>query len=204
VLPTYRNYQIQLRKTNVIGDKQTFTHKITVADSRTGVRFYDALSKAAKRKQPYAIATKDRTDLGKVLNFFYGLKGAFGAFWLPTWEFDMELDQISIASGALSFSIKNIGYARYRYATLSQIDIMISLKNGVKYYKRITGATESANGLYETISIDTSLGVLINATDIDRISFIKLVRMRDDSFRLRWENLYGVTFVETELIDTNE
>ena len=203
-LPTYRSYPIQLRKTNALEDQQTFTHKVAVADSRTGVKYYDAQSKAHRREQPYSIVTRNRTDLGQVLNFLYSLKGQFGAFWLPTWEFDMQLDQASIASNASTFNIKNIGYARYRYATQSQIDIMILLNNGTKYYRRITGATEAVDGSYETINIDSSLGVLVNATDINRISFLKLVRLESDKFSMTWQNLLGVAVFDVNLKDTNE
>lgn len=184
--PTYRGLHVFTRitdaSTNAV-DSQT--RKMIALDNTIASPSYYSKSKSMRSRVDFRIVLNGRSDICNFLKFLDFRKGMLKACWFPTWNFDMQLTE-TIPLGASTMTIRRFGYTNLYANGTNRIDLMIRLKNGTSYYRRITGASESVDHLTETISLDSAIPVQILVTDLDRISFLRLARMDSDKFTLGW------------------
>jgi hypothetical protein len=94
--------------------------------------------------------------------------------------------------------VEGVGYSRFAADANSRKDIAIKTATGY-IYRRITGAVQNIDGT-ETISIDSSFGIDITASSNPLISYMKFVRLAQDSVEVSYET-NGVMHVATSFID---
>lgn len=112
----------------------------------------------------------------------YALNGKQKAVWVPTHADDLTLVAV-VTDTATTLDIANIQYARFGQQKPFRRDIRIQLKNGTVFRRRITGSQE-LNAATERLQIDTALGQLVNPSDVERISWLQLMRADSDSVEL--------------------
>ena len=98
--------------------------------------------------------------------------------------------------------IKNIGYTRYIKQHTNRLNLIFyPTDNSAPIIKTITGCAESSNNT-ETISLDSSFGVIKKPTDFKAISFLTYCRMDQDAFELTWhsDSIATMTFRVREVL----
>lgn len=199
-LTSYRNYPIFNKRSDVLeSSSDTFYHKIAIADTSVGFIKYDSLQRTPKSSKTIKLKTKSKLEVSNVLHFLYSLNGSVGAFWYSTFSYD--LDVISLTTNTLKF--RYIGYTDYRFANLTDIDILIKLNNGNEYVRRITASTVVDGGLNETVTLDSNLPSF-NVNDINKVSFLNLIRIADDKATMTSITDSGVGDISFNIVETNE
>jgi hypothetical protein len=193
---TYRNYPVLLTKGNYDTNVNfTIEQPVIRNDADTGIFSIEADQPAPDAGNDFAVILNGRESISTFLGWLDNRKGRLVPFWQPTWSKDMAVQQ-DIASAATSLLIKYIGYSSLYIIdglpAFNRQDIMIRLKNGTRFFRRITGATPNSNGT-ETIGISSALGQTVQVSDIDRISFLIPSALKADTIELTWQNANVVT-----------
>lgn len=197
---SFNSLRVLLRKTNTKDLSLNYDRKIVVADSRSGAKFIDALNAAPKVSNRYSIGVKDKLELAKVLEFMYVLKGQNGVFYVPNNLSDLIV-AANIGSGDLTFTIANIKYTQQQFAAAKNRSLMFLMKDGTRYFRTITNAVETSSTI-ETLTINSNFGVAIATANIDKVSFVRKVRLDSDRFTLTHHAPTGLALFEFGIIDT--
>lgn len=138
---------------------------------------------------------KDYADFGQTLGFLderpgplwrrrlwlHSLRGKQKAFWLPTFNNDLEL---MVANNGISpvLTVRNIGPAAAPALSYTGNHIFIEMQDGTHYYKQIIGAAD--NGTTDDIQISSAFGVAIDPADIAIFGFMHKVRLDSDTVEI--------------------
>lgn len=179
----------------VLDDINFVESTLTEGMNRTGVIIIDNgagriyQQAASDRSRPTSVKTwwtNTAAEIWKLRQLLHWMHGNQNTFWLPTNRNDLIV-VAPINSGATSFTASYVGYSLYAINAGGGMrpfgDVRITLVNGTKILRRITGCT--SNGATEVFSLDAVIsGVLLNPTDIARVEFLQLVRIADDQATL--------------------
>lgn len=186
-MPTYKGLDVYMRPLPLRGgNKQTIFRDVEVIDSLTGEMTVSSVKSFAQKTQPLTISLDDRADLWVMRRWLHHKRGKQRPFFLPTWNRDFTI-KLNVAENAQSLTVRNTNYHLYS----RQRDLMLKLKNGNVYYRRITGAALLPSG-DESISIDSAFGVSFTPDDVEVCCFLNLVRFNSDRIELS-HNIGGVT-----------
>jgi hypothetical protein len=117
--------------------------------------------------------------------FLHYIRGAWGKFYMPTFQNDLPLFQ-DFTLGGNQFLVPEMGIANLLGGAAPKRDLRIVTSDGSIYYRRITLVTDNGNGT-ETITLDDIVGSGspdTSAIDETRISWLNLVRLDGDVARL--------------------
>ncbi len=188
---TYRSLPVLLTKSNY-DNTQSFAleQQVIRNDANMGIFNIEADQPAPDSSNTFGFMFANHSQIAKHFGWLDNRKGRFTPFWQPTWSKDMQVVQ-DIASGATGILINAIGYASLYYIddapAYNRRDIMIQLKNGTRYFRRITGAGINEDGT-ETISIDTVLGANVSVSQIDRVCFLIPSALKADAVEIQWHS----------------
>jgi hypothetical protein len=202
----YRGIDV-LMETSNYDDTNDFqiSRELTRHDADVGYFSIDAQNNAPQTNIQYDKIMANHQQSSDFFAWLDTRKGRFTPVWLPTWSHDFEVVD-NISNTATAIVVNEIGYASLYMATgtppASRRDVMVRLKTGTYYFKRITGAANNLDGT-ETISLDSAFGVSINASDIDRVCFLVPSRLDADAVEIAWVsgNVSRTAFKVTDLVD---
>jgi hypothetical protein len=173
--PTYRGLEVMLDRSIVVGNLQEKIMKpIDVFDNGSGVFDVDQTQSFMTRSETIALDALDRASAWRMRKWLHYRRGKQKSFWLPSWNNDLAILQ-DLSASSTGLIVSPIGYPLF-YSTT---DIMILLKSGVKYYRRILSGVTQIDG-NEALSMDSAMGVTLNIVDIDMVCFMKHVRLDTD------------------------
>lgn len=121
----------------------------------------------------------------EVRNLLYYLAGQWKSLWVPTHNEDMVVNNRVIA-GSTALDIEWIGYSRFGVGQPQRMDVMITMRNGTVYFRRILDAQE-IDADTERVGLDTAIPVTYDPKDFLRISFMALSRLDQDSVEIQHE-----------------
>lgn len=133
--------------------------------------------------QQHAFWQRARSDQDTLRRLLYALKGRWAAIWWPTFADDLTL-AAPVGAGAITIDVAAVGYTRFGAPYGGRSDLRISLYDGTVYYRRILSAAGVGTDV-ERLTLDSALGAAIDLGDIQRISFLQLVRQDSDSIDLQ-------------------
>lgn len=111
----------------------------------------------------------------------YALAGRYLGLWVPTLSDDLQVVG-TMGAGSTVLPVAYCGYTTFCLGMHGRRDIRIELTNGVVYYRRITDSEESGGA--EQLTLNSSLGVEVSASNIRRISFMMLMQQASDSLTI--------------------
>jgi hypothetical protein len=195
---TYRDvevYNVSNDYSEAIGITQTIAEEMS--DNGTGIfRKLSIGDQYPRRTYPFR-ELKSRDQLGQFIEWVYRRKGKLNPFWfverVPS--FFLHADATDTDT---TFVVKTGGYTQFSFPSQARRDIAILTSAGWRY-RRITGSALNGDGT-ETITLDTSLGVDLIASDNPMMSFLKFVRLEQDLIELSYESA-GVIKTATSFID---
>lgn len=179
IFPLYRDYEVLLDRSVVIGSlDESIIRDVEVIDNSRGVIVADVNTSISNYMQTITWSTDNRAERWRVRRWLHSRRGKQKAFWLPSWNKDLEL-LLPIDPTSTAMTVKNIGYSLYY--TIK--DCMIVLFDGTIFYRRILGGSRDING-NETLVFDSPLDQLVGPGDIERISFLTFCRLDADRIEL--------------------
>lgn len=127
-----------------------------------------------------------RIEIGELLGWLDYFKGRWRpAYWLSD-GYDFELAD-SISENVAQLVVVNDGYLSSYNADTSRRDVAIILKNGTTYTRRIVEAQPGLTLETERISLDAAIPVSVTVDEVDRISFVRFVRLGSDEIQIEWQ-----------------
>lgn len=162
---------------------QTYERILKSIDAQTSLpAYYDGAS-LAFTVQSHRWLLYGRSEQNLFRQLLYYLRGAFKSVFVPTHFDDMTL-VANIAPTGSSLDINYVGYTQYGNMQPGRRDLMVQLRDGTVFFRRITGSAELGNG-QERINVDTAFGVAITPDDVLRISYMARCRLTSDSIEIQ-------------------
>jgi hypothetical protein len=180
---TYRGYPVLIDRTDWSeGLEARHARKLVELDYMTGRRIADDASGVSRVRRSHAWLLHGREAIGAFRAWASARAGRLNPVWLPS----QQADFVVVAPiGASSASI-TVGARRYA-ATIGpgvgRRDLMILLKDGGRFYRRVIGATDLGDGT-EILALDAPLGFAVSPEDVARVSFMVLARCEADAVEL--------------------
>ena len=127
-----------------------------------------------------------RAAQARMRRLWYFLRGRFKSVWIPTFSEDLIVNA-PMAPGSLLLQVRNTGYVKFGKMHPGRKDVMVVLRDGRMFFRRIMEAIEVEGG--EALTLDSSLGLTetLPAEDVVRVSFIALCRMDQDFIEITHE-----------------
>jgi hypothetical protein len=135
--------------------------------------------------RPYHFKNHTRSQCWQFREFLHSLLGRRNAFWVLSDKDDLSL-VATIGSTDTNFTIHSVGLARHMELNELRTHIAFVFPDGTHIYRQITNLAEA--GDYDTVTIDSALGVEVHVGDCE-ICFLDKVRLTDDKIEIDWENI---------------
>lgn len=189
---TYRSLPVLMAANNYVNTHAfSIEREVSRSDSNVGIFRIDGIQPTPDGSNSFSFLMRDHEQAANYFKWLDDRKGRFKAFWQPTWAHDMEVLE-NIGAAATAFVIDPIGYPSLYYVNgapaYNRRDVMIRLKNGTYFFRRITGVVLDTVLGHETVSINTALGQIVNVADIDRVSFLIPSALKADAVEVSWES----------------
>jgi hypothetical protein len=156
---------------------------IHVFDNVVGKPGYRDKAGVHRARYPHRWVLEGRQELAEFRAWIAARRGRYAPFWAPSNLDDFKVTG-NIGSAATSITVANRKHAMVA-GEVGRRDIMIELHNGTRYYRRITDIAPS--GTTETLTIDSALGANVAASDIARVSYMRLMRLASDTVEIAYK-----------------
>jgi len=127
---------------------------------------------------------KDRTEIDAWRQFIHAAKGKWSSVWVRSFANDLELVAPCLSS-EITLTVRRTSYHSQVALDPSRKDVRIELHDGSIFIRRLVSSAE-VDSVTETVAMEASLGVDIDATNVREISFLSLVRFNSDAVELSW------------------
>lgn len=177
--PQYRSYDV-LNVPSVLTSNlnERVYRDVDVIDNNQGPLTIDATTGYVTHAQTITFDGLTRAERWAHRTWMHSRRGRQKGFWLPSWNKDVVILS-DTAAPTTTLTVQAIGYPLY-YGVR---DIMLVLKNGNVYYRRVLSGSTDVNG-NETLSLDASFGVAFLASDVALCCFMTYVRFNTDSIEI--------------------
>lgn len=159
------------------------TRKYTIFDNGSGefeAIFGRVIAELGTVKGFEARGAADTFTLREII---YGLNGKQTTFFLPSFRPDFNLIT-TIGAADLNIEVSPADYTRFLNTQDPWGDIMIRLNDGTDFFRNVTASVEGTGPAKEIISIDSSLGQVVTAADVDFICYLHRARFNSDKIEL--------------------
>jgi hypothetical protein len=165
----------------------SFGKSANLIDNTSGIFAYVVTNKQPLQTKTYNFVLENKKMINNFQRFFCRMRGKLTSFYYPTWNNDIELSQ-NAAIGDLILYAKFPGYYKYYASNSNRKSIIVMLKNKTSYILNLSGFSTDNTGTYGKIYLMNTLTKAINISDIDRISFMTLVRFNSDDMTTDYED----------------
>lgn len=171
--------------------QRVFGRDLLRADSRTGRAFQKSTRRFSPMSQGFFLDFDGRTEQWRLKRFLQARKGMVRSFWVPTWRNDFAIQAPATAPTNTIF-VKAARYSDQVFgnSTESRKHIMIEYVNGVRDFRKITGASVTSPGILETLTLDSNVTQNVTTGNVVRISFMQRVRLSTDTIEFRHDYTY--------------
>jgi hypothetical protein len=178
---SYLGYDVVELNYNRVGAfEERLKRKFVLLSSKTGRRIADEQAPAPAALRPFTWTAIGRDEIAAMRTFLDARKGRAVPFWLPSFQWDLALAE-DIAQNQSGATIRWVRYKQQMWGTTAARRHLAlwSLGSSVMDYCKIIGATDPANYLTETLTLDP-----VAQRDYSRsqtvLSFLKLCRLDED------------------------
>lgn len=162
-------------------------------DPGTGSVWVDDKSGTPASDSVFSWFMADRSAVDVFKTFIAARKGAAVPFWFPTWRRDLQ-PTADINSSSTVFTVANVGYTRFLFASPARRYLAFIFPDGSKIYRKVVAAAETSAGI-ETLTLDSALGVLADDSTII-VSYLLLCRLDSDEVKTEFAS---TSFAEASL-----
>jgi hypothetical protein len=180
---TYKGYYVVTDRILMFGSvEESISRDLDVIDSVTGTIELDTLSNKVRRRGSVTAFARTAQDRWKTRSWFHYLRGKQKAFWISTWNTDMELSTL-MTNSSYSMEIKNIGFTLF----VGTGDVVVRMKSGTVYYNRILGAEVLTDGT-ERLAMENLFPIDLDPAQVEAISMLHLVRLDSDDVEFSYNS----------------
>lgn len=161
--------------------------KFVLLDPLTGKRKPDEQSPAPAAVRPFTWTARGRDEQTVMRAFLEARKGRAIPFWLPSYQWDLELSEDVIITQAI-VSVVWIRYVQQLFGTTGarrHVALWTLGDGSVMDYYRIDDADDPGDELTESITIDPG-AVRAYPAETSVVSFLKLCRLESDEVAISY------------------
>lgn len=178
---TYKGYYVVTDRILMFGSvEESIARDLDIVDSVTGTIELDTTSNKVRRRGTVTAFARTAADRWKTRSWFHYLRGKQKAFWLSTWNNDMELSTL-MSNTSYSMEIKNIGFTLF----VGTGDVVVRMKSGSVYYNRVLGSEVLSDGT-ERLAMENLFPINLDPSAVESISFLHLVRLDSDDIEFSY------------------
>lgn len=185
----YRDQPVLLEAPNWVGGlSETSTRAMEAFETDLRSRYTLIRSEVPTIVKEHAWFLKGKEKIHRFRRWLFNRKGRTVPFWAPSWKADFTLVS-RVEQGNFTITVKDINYrGLYRYNTGRQ-DIIIILRDGTRFMRRIISAAEgSLLPGTEVLVLDAEIGRVIEVKQVAMICFLGLYRLDADAVELDWRS----------------
>jgi hypothetical protein len=172
--PLHEGYPVLLSKSTRQGDfGESDQRELDYIDAVAGSPYSRQMRGVMDRTRTVARFVQGRAESWALLQWVHARRGRLRAFWLPSWNADMQL-AAPVAPANTSITIKN---QVWREAGVRCV--LIETDDGTRVVRKVTGIALSGNN--EVVTISAQLGV----SSARLICVVDLVRLESDTITIR-------------------
>jgi len=166
---------------------ETQNQEIEVINNPMGVNIYDHINNFIPFDTSLYIKCFGRSDIDKLKQFLYHIKGRFLPFWTVNPQEAIEL-VTPIALHDVNIVIRNIGYSAEYHGEPGKRFLEFALHNGNIIRREITSSiVNPVDEAQEILSMDSPFAEAIPLNMIKNVSFFIRVRLVSDRVQLNWK-----------------
>jgi hypothetical protein len=171
-----------------------FQDKLSTLENPFGSDTVERESDIARSYYSWNWQCLSRAEIDQLRKFLYSRAGQFKAVWIPTYSEDLVLTANVPAAGR-TLQVEHAGLVQFLSdEAIHRRDLRIELVDGTVFYRR---ASEFArvDDDNESLSINTSFGIVVNVEDVAKISWMMLMHLSSDTLEIAWASptVAGVT-----------
>lgn len=183
--PTYRGEELYLGKTNWAGGvpfgAESDRQKI---DVNAGKFYSHTPSGHSKLRRLHRWFIKTRADAVALRAWIGRREGMARPVYMPSGFEDFTLAAPIVTPAGFIDVVEN-EYGQLATAHPARRDILVLLRDGTYYARRIISSTQASDGVTR-IELDTPIVATIQPAAVKRISFLGLYRQASDASTIRW------------------
>lgn len=166
--------------------KDTYRRKMFSQETKTGDSWTRDQSQRPRIDSTMSWMLHTRETITEFLVFISSRFGRMYPCWVPTWSPDLIQAEL-LSAGSTDLHVEPGDYTRHYGDQISKSHLMLELKTGQKYYRRITGTYFHLDG-HEVLQMAEPLDIHVYPDDIYRISLMSLMRLAQDHIDLHWHS----------------
>jgi hypothetical protein len=184
---SYLGYDVLELNYNRVGAfEERLRRKFVLLSSKTGRRIADEQAPAPAPSRPFTWTAIGRDEISAMRAFLDARQGRAIPFWLPSFQWDLALAE-DVSQNQSSATIWWVRYKQQMWGTTAARRHLAiwSLGDGTMDYCKITSATDPANYLTETLTLDpVAQGEYTSAKTV--LSFLKFCRLDEDRIEVSY------------------
>lgn len=191
----YMNYPVLTVMPNWASARgRTFGRKMGIFDTDTGGKVWDQQGDESRVTESFSWFLHGRDMVYWFKTWLYARKGKQAPVWVPSWGADMTLAD-TITPSAVNMLIQGSwGSEFFRNEPGVYHHFRLVTKSGQYFYRKILSIAESGTPGQDLLSFSNpdgvdSLGITIEPSQVELISFLRLCSINSDSVQLAWQTL---------------
>jgi hypothetical protein len=161
-----------------------FAHKIGRVDYNVGRAFVFDHAGIALPAIRVLWTALDRAESEFLHQFIWARRGRQKSLWVPTWSADLRV--LAYDNSTAHLDVAFCGLVDLAAASVHRKDLRIQLTDGSVLYRRITSVATVVEGVSERAFLDQSLGQVLTSEQFDRLSWLILMRLDQDTVEIAW------------------
>lgn len=146
-----------------------------------------------------SLVANDRSEYLRIKRFLGYLRGKQKPFFMTTGRRDFGV-RTTATSGATTIFVKTANFAIQVQQRDTRKYLAIKYANGLVDYRQILSSVNTV-GVGEDLTLDVAVTQNVSVANIERISYLLLVRMDQDVFQFEHNYYDGFTTVEISVVD---
>lgn len=163
----------------------TFNRNLVVVDNVTGQVYQDGVWGRGKHGFPLTLRANSKEQVWNLRRLMHALGGRQVSFYVPTYNKDL-LPTLDLQAGSQDLVVENVGYSQFVRARQGRDVVWVRLIDGTVLIRQVTDA-QNTSAATETLELASAWPSNISTTQIDRISYLELVRFDTDDITIRHE-----------------
>jgi hypothetical protein len=148
-------------------------------DNQTGIPVTIDIAGLAFPTNKFTVSLFNKAQIDSMRSYLYLLSGRLLLAYFPTGRADFVVTEDLVAN-TNALTVARCGFTEFGGVSSGRQDILVTLRNGVKFYERIIGSALIGNTNEESLTVADAWPYSIRASDILRVSFLQLGRLDAD------------------------
>lgn len=159
-----------------------YDRQLVDIDGDPGLVYVDDITGIAWPTQADAWLVAGLAARSALRSLLYWQAGKAAALWVPSWSDDVTLAVPAVAASS-TITVARIGITSHLKQQPGRRHLRIELYDGTILYRRVTGSS-IVDSATELLSLDSALGVDIDAGQIRQINWLMLCRRASDTVQI--------------------